>query len=146
MIIPDVNLLIYAHYDRSRHHEVARKWWEDLLDGQEEVGLPWSVVMSFLRVMTQVGLLDEPMSPDVALDYVRKWFRHSNVSSINPGPDHMEYFTRNIAAVGAGGKMVPDSHIAALAMEHGAVVHTNDRDFSRFPNLLWNNPLRAAKG
>ena len=39
------------------------------------------------------------------------------------------------------GDLVPDAHLAALAMEHGLTVCSSDRDFARFPRLRWMNPL-----
>ena len=60
---------------------------------------------------------------------------------IEPGPDHLTIMTEMLAAAGRGGNLVPDAHIAALAIQHDAEIHTNDRDFSRFPGLRWSNPL-----
>ena len=141
MIIPDVNLLIYAHNDGASEHEDALRWWEGLLNDEEEVGLPWAVVISFIRLMTRVRPLERPIAIEDAVGYVREWISRPQVSILNPGPNHLDYVERILSAVRVGGNLVPDSHIAALAMEHGAVVHTNDRDFSRFPGLSWRNPL-----
>ena len=42
--------------------------------------------------------------------------------------------------------LVPDAHLAALAIEHGLVLCSADADFARFPGLRWHNPLRATSG
>ena len=76
-----------------------------------------------------------------AVGYVREWFRHPHVLILNPGPMHLDYVERSLFAAGVGGNLVSDSHIAAIAMEHQAEVHSNDGDFARFPGLLWRNPL-----
>ena len=49
MIVPDVNLLIYAYTERAPEHETARRWLESLFNGTEEVGLPWLVTVGFIR-------------------------------------------------------------------------------------------------
>ena len=85
--------------------------------------------------------LAQPASPYEAVDYVREWFRFPHVMPINPGADHLTHFRQNLAAAGVGANMVTDSHIAALAMEYQAEVHSNDTDFSRFPGLRWRNPV-----
>ena len=141
MIIPDINLLVYAHNDGAPYHEAARDWWEGLVNGSERVGVPWIVSTGFVRLMTHPRVLVQPASPDEAVDYVREWFRFRHVMPINPGVDHLAHFRRNLAAAGVGANMVTDSHIAALAMENQAEVHSNDTDFSRFPGLRWRNPF-----
>lgn len=40
-------------------------------------------------------------------------------------------------------RLVPDAHLAALAIEHGLTLCSSDGDFARFPNLTWENPLAA---
>ena len=141
MIIPDVNLLVYAYHDGAPQHDAARQWWEGLLNGQESVGIPWAVAMGFVRIMTRPSLLARPVTTGDAMGYVREWLNHSHVSVLNPGPMHLDHVERNLAAAGMGGNLVPDSHIAAIAMENEAEVHSNDGDFARFPGLLWRNPL-----
>ena len=80
-------------------------------------------------------------NPAQAVDYVSEWFRFPHVMPINPGADHLVHFRLNLLAAGVGANLVTDSHIAAVAMEYQAEVHSNDTDFSRFPGLRWRNPL-----
>ena len=141
MIIPDINLLIYAHNDGAPYHEAARLWWEGLVNGSERVGVPWVVSVGFVRLMTHPGALVHPVSPAEAVDHVREWFARAHVIPVNPGADHIIHFRRNLVAAGVGANMVTDSHIASVAMEYQAEVHSNDTDFSRFPGLRWRNPL-----
>ena len=142
MIVPDVNLLVYAYSDGTPFHDAARRWWEGVVNGMEQVGLAWAVISGFLRVMTHPGLLTPPMAPAQAIGYVRDWLRYDHIITINPGEKHLRLLQRNLDAAGTGGNLVPDAHIAALAMEYGAEVHSNDSDFSRFPGLQWHNPLQ----
>ena len=141
MIVPDINLLIYAYNDGMPHHAAARHWWEDLMNGTERVGVPWVVSTGFVRLMTHHGALASPAAPAETVDYVREWFRFPHVTPVNPGVDHLTYLRRNLVAAEVGGNLVTDCHIAALAMEYQAEVHSNDTDFSRFPGLRWRNPL-----
>ena len=72
---------------------------------------------------------------------MREWFRFPQVVPINPGADHLTHLRRNLAAAGVGANLVTDAHVAAVAMEYQAEVHSNDTDFGRFPGLRWRNPL-----
>ena len=141
MIVPDLNLLVYAHNDSTPFHDPALIWWEGLVNGSERVGVPWIVLAGFVRLMTHRRMLANPVTTTQAVDYIREWFRFPHVMPINPGVGHLDHFQRNLKAAGVGGNLVTDAHIAALAMEYQAEVHSNDTDFSRFPGLRWRNPL-----
>ncbi|MCY3647040.1 MAG: type II toxin-antitoxin system VapC family toxin [Chloroflexi bacterium] len=141
MIVPDLNLLLYAYNDSSPNYRAARRWWNNLLNGREQVGLPWSVTTGFIRLTAGTHVMREPAPPELALETVEEWFRLPHVSQLNPGPEHLTLLRRALAAAGVGGNLVNDAHVAALAMEYQAEVHSNDADFSRFPGLRWRNPL-----
>ena len=148
MIVPDLNLLIYAYNDGAPQHIDARNWWEALLRSEEIIGLAWAVTTGFVRLMANRGFVASPLSPQDAADIVRNWFRYRHVVPLNPGDDHLLYFRQNLEIAGSGPNLVTDAHIAALAMEHKAEVHTyNDSDFARFTNLglRWRNPLREDR-
>ena len=141
MIVPDVNLLIYAYSDGTPFHDAARYWWEGLVNGTEQVGLAWVVIIGFVRLMTHPRLMAPPIKPTQAIAYIREWLQYDHITTIAPGEQHFTLLRQNLDAAGAGGDLVPDAHIAALAMEYGAEVHSNDTDFGRFPGLQWRNPL-----
>lgn len=141
MIIPDINLLVYAYNEGAPDHAAARRWWEDAVNGTERIGVPWIVSTGFLRLMTHPRVLVSPVPVSAAIEYVRDWFRYSHVTPLNPGAEHLDHLQRNLVAAGVGATLVTDAHIAALAMEYQAEVHSNDGDFSRFPGLRWRNPL-----
>jgi len=143
VIVPDNNLLVYAHNDRDPQHVAAKDWWEGLLNGTERVGLSAVVVSGFVRIITNRSAFTSPMIPTVAVDMVKEWFEHPHVVSVNPGPLHLDLFRQNLKAAGVGGNLVTDAHIAAIAMEHQAEVHSNDSDFARFAGLRWHNPIRG---
>lgn len=143
MIVPDVNLLIYAYNRDARDHDAARRWWEGLLSGSESVGLPWAVCCGFIRLMTHPAVLSTPLAPVRAVAHVQSWFDRPNVEALDPGPRHLEVLGRLLGDVGVAGNLTTDAHLAALAIEHQCVVHSNDADFARFPGLRWRNPLAA---
>ena len=141
MIVPDLNLLVYAYKDGSPFHDSARGWWERLVNGTERIGVSWLVAAGFVRLMTHPRVLARPTVAAMAVDYVDEWFRFPNVIPLNPGTEHLMLFRRCLAAAGVGGNLVTDAHLAALAIEYQAEVHSNDLDFGRFPGLRWRNPL-----
>ena len=146
MIVPDVNLLIYAYTERAPAHETARRWLESLFNGTEEVGLPWLVTVGFVRNMVNPRVFDSQISQDVAFDIILQWFSYSHIQPLNPGPRHLHYLGETLSATGSSATMaaanrVPDAHIAALAIEHDAEVHTSDEGFERYRGLRWRNPL-----
>ena len=142
MIVPDVNLIVYVYNDGDRQrHTAARRWWSGLVDGTEPVSLPWVVITGFIRVTTHPRVMAYPLTTEQSVEYVRDWLRCDHITPLDPGPEHLALLQQNLAAAGAGADLVPDAHIAALAMEYDAEVHSNDSDFGRFPGLRWHNPL-----
>jgi toxin-antitoxin system PIN domain toxin len=141
MILPDINLLVYAYNRDAPHHAESRTWWEGLLNGTQSVGLPWAVVCGFVRLMTHPAVLVTPLGPERAVGHVRSWFDFPSVEVLEPGPRHLEIFERILGTVGVAGNLTTDAHLAAIAIEHQCELHSNDADFSRFPGLRWRNPL-----
>ena len=141
MIVPDTNLLIYAFNVRAVKHEPARRWWESLIDGEERIGIPWVVSTAFVRLLTNRKMLAHPVSPVQAVDWVSGWFDFPHVAPISPGSQHLSHVRRLLEVVGVGGNLVTDAHLAAIAIEYQAELHSNDADFARFPGLRWRNPL-----
>jgi len=144
MILPDVNLLVFAHNAAAPQHEAAREWWEDLLTREQPVGLAWAVTFGFVRLVTHPGVLTQPLDPVSALERVEAWFDQSSVQPLDPGPRHLSIVRTLFTATGVAARLTTDTHLAALAIEHQCELHSNDNDFERFPGLRWHNPLRAA--
>ena len=111
MIVPDLDLLIYAYSAGSEFHQGARDWWGELVNGTETVGLPWVVTTAFVRSMTAAKPLRIPATPEAAMGYVRQWFQFPHITPINPGADHLTLFRQNLTAAGVGGNLVTDAHI-----------------------------------
>lgn len=141
MIVPDINLLIYAYNELAPHHARAKRWWEGLLSGETIVGMPWVVVFGFIRLMTHRQVLEIPLSVVDCCSIVEEWFDRPNVQPLDPGPRHFAISKNLLSQAGTGGNLVTDTHLAALAVEHSCELHSNDSDFSRFSGLRWNNPM-----
>ena len=87
MIVPDVNLLIFAYHEQSPYHEAASHWWEGLINGDETVGIPWAVSMGFVRQMANPSILETPMRPSESLGRVKSWFQYAHIRSLDPGAE-----------------------------------------------------------
>ena len=140
MILPDLNLLLYAHDEAAPAHTEAHAWFEDLMRSAE-VGFAQVVVFGFLRLATRRGVLASPLSVEAAARHVEGWLSRPNARLVLPGPRHVETVLGLLRAVGTGGNLTTDAQIAALALEYQGEVHSNDDDFRRFPGLRWKNPL-----
>ncbi len=143
MIIPDVNLLVYAYNSDAPKHHRARAWWEEAVRGYQPIGVAWVVALGFLRIITSRAVLVRPMEAAVALRHVRTWLEQPSVRVVQPGPRHLDILGGFVQAGAIASAVVTDAHIAALAVENQAEVHSNDTDFGRFPGLRWKNPLDA---
>ncbi len=141
MILPDINLLVYAYNSDAPGHRRAREWWEDSLSEDRLIGLPWAVILGYLRLMTSRSVLLEPFTPQETIGHIRSWLERRQVQILEPGPRHLDLLDRLMREAGAVGSLTTDVHLAALAIEHQAELHSNDGDFKRFPGLRWSNPL-----
>jgi hypothetical protein len=141
VIIPDVNLLVYAHNRGVPEHEGARAWWEEAVNGAEPIGLDWSVILGFVRLMSNPRVAMRPQPPEDLLDRISAILSQPSVKLITPGLRHAELMRELFESSGAGPRMVTDVHLAALVIELDATLATNDTDFGRFPKLRTLNPL-----
>src|SRR5262245_16754363 len=141
MILPDINLLVYAYNSDAPGHRRARSWWETCLSEDRMIGLPWAVILGYLRLMTSRSVLLDPFTPQEVIGHIRSWLERPHVQVLQPGPRHLDLLDNLTREAGVSGRLTTDVHLAALAIEHQAELHTNDGDFKRFPGLRWSNPL-----
>ena len=141
MKLIDANLLLYAYHPASEHHDRARSWLEDVLSGDEPVGLAWQTVLAFLRLVTNPRVFRTPVSIAEATARVADWLARPAVVLLDPSERHWSLLQPLLSAAQAQGPLVMDAHLAALAIEHGATLCTHDRDFARFPGLRVSYPL-----
>lgn len=142
MIIPDTNLLLYAHVPSFREHPASKSWLEDSLNsGEETLGFAWQVIISYIRIGTNPKLFQTPIRVAQADLQVTRLIGHPLVKIITPQSRHWEIFINLIKKEQVTADLVMDAHLAALAIEHKARLATTDRDFTRFRGLKFFNPL-----
>ncbi|HEY7831633.1 MAG TPA: type II toxin-antitoxin system VapC family toxin [Solirubrobacteraceae bacterium] len=143
MKLPDVNLLLYAFDEVSPHNEGARAWLDETLSGSETVALAWATLTGFLRLSTHATIFEQPLEAEEALEIIDGWLAQPCTTVVHPTARHTAVLRELLGPLGTAGNLVNDAHLAALAIEHGAVLYSRDNDFSRFPGLRWVDPLRA---
>ena len=141
MILPDVNVLVYAHREDAPNHAAYRGWLESVINSDQAYGIADLVLSGFLRVVTHPRVFNPPSDIVQALDFVRDVRDQPNCVLIRPGPRHWTIFEELCRLANVKGNLVPDAYLAALAIESGSEWITTDRDYSRFPQLSWRHPL-----
>jgi uncharacterized protein len=145
MVVPDVNILLYAFREELPGYEQARRWLDDALDGAEPVGLPDIVLSGFLRIATHPRIYDPPTPIDDALTFVEAILKRDNVIRVDPGPKHWGIFEAFCKNLQLRGVLIPDAYLAAIAVESGSEFITRDQGFARFPGLRWRDPVRSGR-
>ena len=141
MILIDANILLYASVSRFPLHEPARDWLDARLNGETKVGLPWASLLAFLRIATNPRVFERPMPMSRAWEQVDAWLSCDVAWAPSPTERHTSILRRLLNGPGVYGNLVPDAHLAAIAIEHGLELCSTDGDFARFEGLRWSNPL-----
>lgn len=139
MKIVDANVLLYAVNTAAEHHQASLRWLDRALSGADAVGFAWVPLLAFVRLSTKEGLFPRPLRPQDAMRQVADWTAASSAMVVSPTPRHADILTETLARVGAGGNLVNDAHLAALAVEHRAGIVSYDGDFGRF-GVRWDRP------
>jgi uncharacterized protein len=140
-VLVDANLLLYAVDARSPWHGPAAAWLERALNGSQRVGLPWQTLGAFLRIVTHPRIVARPLNATQAWALVAAWLEADPTWVPTAGERTTAILGELLTTTHVTGNLVPDAQLAALAIEHGLVVHTADTDFARFPGVRWHNPL-----
>lgn len=145
MILPDVNVLVYAYREEVEQYPQYAEWLSQILRGREPLALHDPVLSGFVRVVTNPRVFDEPTPVALALGLVSR-LRHARYARWLPS-GHSTWEALGRFADGdraIRGNLVPDAHLAAVAIAHGCRLATTDRGFARFPGLRWFHPLSGA--
>ncbi len=143
MILVDANLLVYAHVASMTQHVPAHRWLDGQLNGPAPVALPWPSLLGFARLVTNPRVFARPLSIASAWRQIEAWLDSPHAVVPVPTERHREILAPLLRLPGLRGNLVPDAHLAALAIEHGLTLCSTDGDFARFPRLRWENPLAA---
>ena len=141
MLLPDVNVLVYAHRQDGPEYPLYRTWLEDLVRADAAFGMADIVLSGFLRIVTNPRVFARPTPVNLAVSFAEELRGLPNCVPVTPGPRHWSIFSRLCLEAGAKGNLVADAYLAALAIESGSEWITSDRGFSRFPGLRWRHPL-----
>ena len=144
MILIDANLLLYAANRSASEHEAARAWLDGQLSGSARVGLPWPSLLAFVRLATNPLVFRQPVLPHAAWNQVKAWLGADAAWIPLPTGQHAELLGAFLAEPWMTSRLVPDAHLAALAVEHGLTVCSTDGNFARFPRVTWRNPLAVS--
>jgi hypothetical protein len=140
VIAVDANLLVYAKIEEMEEHEAALAWLQARLSDVYGVGLPWTSLLAFVRVVSNPRVFERPLTVRAAWAQVAEWLDRPNTFVPEPTERHPEILG-SLLREATTPALVPDAHLAALAIEYGLTLQTSDRDFARFPGLKWENPL-----
>jgi uncharacterized protein len=141
VILIDANVLVYAHVPSTPQHASARRWLEKQLNDEPRVGLPWPSLLAFVRIVSNPRVFPGAASIGALWNRVEEWLDLENVWIPMPTGRHREVLGILLHSISGGSKLIPDAHLAALAIEHGLTLCSTDGDFARFAGLRWNNPL-----
>ena len=144
-MLVDANILLFAVDAEAALHRPAAEWLTTQLNGERRVGLPWQSLSAFLRIATHPRASAHPLGPAAAWAFVADWLAVPVAWIPTPTERHAEILGRLIRTHAIAGNLVPDAHLAALAIEHGLQVCSADTDFARFPEVRWHNPLTEAR-
>jgi uncharacterized protein len=142
VILVDANILLYAEDSSNPFHNRARQWWDQQLSGSLPVCLCWPVIDAFIRIGTNPRIFEHPLLIAPAISRVQSWLDQPCTRLIQPTERHWVVYQEMLTAGQASGNLVPDAHLAALALEHGCTLYSSDSDFTLFPRLKCKNPLR----
>lgn len=141
MILPDVNILIYAHNESDERYECANVWFEKLMSGTEQACFCWETVSGFVRISTSHKAMRTPITLKTAFSVVEGWLDSPNALFIEPLADHLTQLQRIAQQADAKGPRFTDAILATYAISHNATIASTDRDFRLFDGLKLINPL-----
>ncbi len=140
MILPDVNLLVYAHDTTSEFHDSAAAWLKDALTTQQ-VFFTWHTIAGFLRIVTNNRIYENPLDMPRAIQIVDSWLALDSAHLVSLKKANWPTFAKMLLEAQATGNLVMDAHLAAMAASCGATLASTDRDFTRFPGLQFTDPI-----
>ena len=141
MILPDVNVLVYAHRTDMTEHQPYARWLTATAQGGEPFALTAATVSGFVRIVTHPKVFTTPSPIATALDFVDALTESPSCRWIEPSDRWWAMFADLSRRAGTRGNVVPDAALAAIAVDHGCRLATADRGFARFPDLTYFDPL-----
>jgi uncharacterized protein len=144
LILPDVNVLVIAHRADQDDHDAVRGWLEGEVNSDRPFALADIAVAGFIRIVTNPRVYHRPTPLDTAVAFVDGLVEQPTHVPVASGTRHWPIFRGVLREGDARANLVPDAHLAAIAIEHGATIATRDRGFARFTGVRWIDPLTDA--
>ncbi len=141
MILVDANLLLYAKIKSFPQHIKAKKWLDEVLSSDTEIGFPWESIIAFVRISTNPRIFKRPISAQNAWKQVEQWLNCPFAWIPQPAKNHFQILERQISFCAADSGLIHDAHLAAIAISHGLTIYSADNDFNRFKEVSWKNPI-----
>jgi toxin-antitoxin system PIN domain toxin len=141
VILPDVNVLLYAFRRDSPRHADYRRWLEEAVNDDAPYGVAPQTLAALVRISTHKRIYVNPSSLAEALTFCRALTRPGHCTVVQPGPRHWQIFVTLCERARASGSLVQDAWFAAMAIESGCEWITTDREYARFPGLRWREPF-----
>ena len=145
MVIPDINVLLYAVDGASPCHKPCIDWLNTTLNSSEEIGFSWHVITGFARLGTNPKVATRPMTIAEAFGYLESWLSRPLCSILVPKHNHLTPLRRLLEQVGTAGNLTSDAHLAALAMDYDGQIVSCDNDFARFAGIRQFNPVPSLR-
>ncbi len=143
MVLPDVNILVYAFRREHVRHQEYRSWLTSLIQGPEAYGMSDLILAGFLRIVTHPRIFQRPDRMEDALAFVEQIRNQPACVPMMPGVRHWSIFCDLCRRTEVKGSHIWDAYLAALAIESSCEWVSTDRDFARFPGLRWRPPFQA---
>lgn len=140
MILPDVNVLLYAFRRDAPEHAIVKPWFDSVIDSDRAFGISRLALSAVVRISTGTRAYARSSTLDEAFGYCEDIVNQPHCQIVEPGERHWAIFERLCLDTATRGPRVTDAWFAALAIEHGCEWITFDRDFARFPGLKWSVP------
>ena len=135
MLMPDVNILVYAHRQDEANHTPYAQWLKSTVEGPEPFALSVLIAVGFMRIVTNPRIYRQPTPLPIALAFTEQLSRHPRCRTVAPAMRHLDEVARLCRESNAVGKHVADAQHAALAIQEGCTFVTRDADFARFAKL-----------
>jgi|TARA_B110000908_G_scaffold87689_1_gene104619 toxin-antitoxin system PIN domain toxin len=142
MILPDLNLLLYAYNPQAPQYKKAMAWWENVINSKQAILLPYEILFGFIRIATNKRLGEACVSLKQAKNTVDSWLNMSHTKIITPDQDHYSRVLNLMSESKSQGPVLSDAILASYAIQHGATLCSNDDDFKRFKGLIYFNPIQ----
>jgi len=140
MILPDVNVLVYAFRSDAAHHKRSKQWLDAIVADDTQFGISPLTLSAVVRITTNRRVFEKPSGIDEAFGYCGDLLAQPHCEIVEPGDRHWQIFERLCIDTNTRGPRVTDAWFAALAIERGCTWITYDRDYARFPGLSWQEP------